>query len=357
MTSMMTSCTRFSGTTAETQARLEQSPQYSAEQGKFVNWQPVNQLSLSKIWDGMKEMLFNRDKESVPVNPVPVRTLDLAPFADDAPTGLRYARLGHSTLLIRLGDKNWLTDPVFSERASPVQWMGPKRFHPVPLNLDQLPAIEGVIISHNHYDHLDYGSIQLLKDRVGHFVVPLGIADKLVNWGVARHKITELDWWQQTRIAGIELIATPTQHFSGRGAFDSDKTLWASWIIRDEQHSIYFSGDSGYFPGFRQIGDKYGPFDLAFMECGAYNPQWADVHMMPEETLQAFKDVQGKVLVPIHNGTFDLSTHAWFDPMQQISALAQQHKIDLQLPVIGDVINYPASASDNNADNRSDWWH
>ena len=231
--------------------------------------------------------------------------------------------------------------------------LAPSVFHEVPVDINQLPSIEGVIISHNHYDHLDHGSIQQLKDRVNHFLVPLGIGRKLQDWGVAKEKITELDWWEKKTIGGVELIATPAQHFSGRGVFDSDKTLWNSWIVKSQEHSIYFSGDTGYFPGFTEIGERYGPFDYAFMECGAYNKQWSDIHMMPEDTLQAFKDVKGKVLVPVHNGTFDLSTHAWFDPMERITALAKKDDIPVLLPVIGDTVQL-SQALRTESDNS--WW-
>ena len=205
----------------------------------------------------------------------------------------------------------------------------------------KLPEIEGVVISHNHYDHLDYGSIKKLKDSVQTFIVPLGISSTLESWGIAPRKVIELDWWESVSLSGVEFISTPSQHFSGRGVFDTDKTLWSSWVIRTSNESIYFSGDSGYFSGFKDIGDKYGPFDYAFMECGAYNKAWKDVHMMPEETVQAFKDVNGKVLVPIHNGTFDLSTHAWFEPLERVSELALKDNLTLLTPVMGEVVTHP----------------
>jgi L-ascorbate metabolism protein UlaG (beta-lactamase superfamily) len=220
----------------------------------------------------------------------------------------------------------------------------------VPLNVDELPEIEAVIISHNHYDHLDYGSIQKLKDKVNHFLVPLGNGQTLLDWGVEKEKITEFDWWDSIKIDTVEIIATPAQHFSGRGVLDRDESLWASWIIRNKDHSIYYSGDTGYFDGFKEIGDKYGPFDYAFMECGAYNQLWRNIHLMPEDTIQAFKDVKGNILVPVHNGTFDLSTHAWFDPFVQIKELAQQHNVQLMTPLIGEVVIKQSSYS-NYA-----WW-
>lgn len=335
---LMMGCMRITGYSESEEERFLSSPQFSKEDHKFHNPAGTYKLGFENMWKGSKEVLFNKDKEAVPAEAIETTPLNVAAFSGTDTDELRFARLGHSTLLIRLGGKNWLTDPVFSKRASPVQWAGPKRFHEVPVEIDQLPTIEGVIISHNHYDHLDYGSIKKLKDRVKHFLVPLGVGKKLQGWGVAKEKITELDWWEKTHIGDIELIATPAQHFSGRGLFDSDKTLWNSWIVRNQEQSIYYSGDTGYFSGFTEIGERYGPFDLAFMECGAYNKLWRDIHMMPEDALQAFKDVKGKFLVPVHNGTFDLASHAWFDPMERITSLAKKDDIQVLLPVIGDTV-------------------
>ncbi|WP_281646803.1 MBL fold metallo-hydrolase [Parendozoicomonas sp. Alg238-R29] len=336
----MVGCAKFTGFSGRENDRFEQSPQFSQEAGKFRNQVSTNQFSFGKLWGATREVLFNKHPETTPADGVAIQPLNISAFEVSENQSPRFARLGHSTLLIQLGGKNWLTDPVFSKRASPVQWAGPKRFHEVPVDIEQLPDIEGVLISHNHYDHLDYGSIQILKDSVNHFIVPLGIRSQLREWGVDESKIIELDWWQTKQFGDIELVSTPAQHFSGRGLLDSDKTLWSSWVIRTKDHSLYFSGDTGYFAGFKEIGERYGPFDYAFMECGAYNRLWRDIHMMPEDTLQAFKDVQGKVLVPIHNGTFDLSNHAWFDPMERITALAQQENIQTLLPVIGETISY-----------------
>ncbi len=317
--------------------KIKTSKQYN--DGQFNNTSKTADQDLSKMWAAGKDFLFNKHERAVPTLPLPIKPIEAATFDLSDKQAMRFTRLGHSSLMIQIDGKIILTDPVFSERTSPVQWAGPKRFHPVPLNTEDLPEIEAVIISHNHYDHLDHGSIETLKEKVKHFVVPLGIGQALLDWGVAKEKITELDWWDSININGIELVATPAQHFSGRGLFDRNKTLWASWVIRNKDHSLFFSGDTGYFEGFKDIGEKYGPFDYAFMECGAYNELWRDIHMMPEDTMQAFKDVKGKVLIPVHNGTFDLSTHAWFDPFLQIEKLAQEHNVQLMTPVMGEVID------------------
>jgi len=344
----MTSCATYPNSSDQEISRIQTSPQFS--EGKFRNKQQTQVFEWGKTWAIMKDYFNNKSDKSVPKVAPPIQELTVDKFNLENNTALNFARLGHSTLLIQMSGKYFLTDPVFSERVSPVQWLGPKHFHPVPMDIDSIKEIEAVIISHNHYDHLDEGSIKQLKEKVNHFVVPLGIGDKLMAWGVDESKITQLDWWQNIKLNDVELISTPAQHFSGRGITDTDKTLWSSWVIRNQQHSLYFSGDTGYFPGFKDIGEKYGPFDYAFMECGAYNELWRDIHMMPEDSLQAFKDVRGKVMVPIHNGTFDLSTHAWFDPMEKITKLAQENNVTLLLPQIGQLINTTEAVA------TSSWW-
>jgi len=168
--------------------------------------------------------------------------------------------------MFQLAGKVWLTDPVFSEFITPYEWMGWKRFHPAPIDIKELDQIEGIIISHDHYDHLDEDVIVKLKDKVNHFIVPLGVGKRLADWGVPTHKITSLDWWESTKVGEVEFISTPAQHFSGRTPFDRAETLWSSWVVCANGKSLYFSGDSGYFDGFKKIGEKYGPFDITFME-------------------------------------------------------------------------------------------
>ena len=197
---------------------------------------------------------------------------------------------------------------------------------------------------------MDEAAIKLLKDKVEHFVVPKSVGKYLVKWGVAVDKITELDWWQSTNISDIEFIATPTQHFSGRGLFDRDETLWASWVIRSSNHSLFFSGDSGYFSGFKEIGEKYGPFDLTMVETGAYNELWSEIHMTPEESIQAHIDLQGKVMMPIHNGTFDLALHDWSEPLERVALAAEQYHVTLSTPVFGERYSIGDTAV------NSRWW-
>ena len=252
--------------------------------------------------------------------------------------------------MLKLEGQIVMIDPVFSDRASPIQWAGPKRFHQPPIATEDIEQIDVVIISHDHYDHLDKGTIKAIKDKVGTFLVPLNVGKHLVDWGVAAEKVVELDWWQSKQVGGVEFTATPTQHFSGRGLLDRDETLWASWVINSPESKIFFSGDSGYFGGFKEIGEKFGPFDLTFIETGAYNRLWSEIHMMPEESVQAHLDLQGKVMVPIHNSTFDLAMHDWFEPLDRVSELSRQQQVTLSTPVVGefvDVLNAPAENA---------WW-
>lgn len=283
------------------------------------------------------KLLLRKPGNTRPVGRLPVQPLTRAQLFD-APDHSVY-RLGHSTLLLKLGGKFWLTDPVFAERASPVQWTGPKRFHPPPISLADLPPIEAVILSHNHYDHLDYQAVLELVDKTEHFLVPLGVGDLLVKWGIPADKIRQLAWWEETAVAGLRFVATPAQHFSGRTLRDGNQTLWVSWVIISDKARIFFSGDSGYFEGFSQIGERFGPFDLTLMETGAYNVDWPHVHMQPEESLQAHIDLRGQWLLPIHNGTFDLAFHAWHEPFDRILTLARERNVAITTPQMGEAFN------------------
>ncbi len=292
---------------------------------------------LKKLRIGFKFLFLSKPADTRPTLPIPVHPLSQAQVL--AAPNRSLWRLGHSTVLLKLRDRFFITDPVFAERASPVQWAGPQRFHQPPLALEQLPPITAVILSHDHYDHLDERAVLALAERTEVFLAPLGVGDTLVGWGVPAAKVRQLDWWQATEVAGIQFVATPAQHFSGRGLFDSNRTLWASWVVLDEDLRLFFSGDTGYFEGFRQIGERYGPFDVTLMETGAYNVNWPNVHMQPEQSLQAHLDLRGRWLLPIHNGTFDLSTHAWHEPFDRIMALAANARVPLSTPQMGERVS------------------
>ena len=317
--------------------RLAAPPYPAASQyvdGRYRNPKPRPRMGFWKHLKLYWTFFFDKPAHTVPDRPIPVRELSRAAL-EDAPDASVF-RLGHSTLLLKLHGKYWLTDPVFCERASPVQWFGPARFHAPPISIAELPPIEAVILSHNHYDHLDRRAVLELAHKTRVFLAPLGVGDQLHAWGIAAGQVRQLDWWHSVEIDGIRFVATPAQHFSGRGVHDGDATLWASWVILHERFRLFFSGDSGYFDGFKAIGDSYGPFDMTFMETGAYDPRWTYVHMLPEQTLQAHRDLRGKWLLPIHNGTFDLAMHHWSDPFEQISQLAARQQIAVCTPHMGE---------------------
>ncbi|RZA35736.1 MAG: hydrolase [Lysobacteraceae bacterium] len=311
------------------------SPQFA--DGKFRNAIKMREYSFGEMVGLWWNAMLNKPAGTMPKGAVPVRPLTRAALLA-APDKTLF-RLGHSSMLFKLGGEFYLTDPVFSERASPVQWAGPKRFHAPPISIAELPPIKAVILSHDHYDHLDHAAIMALSAKTGHFLAPLGVGDRLVEWGIEAGKVRQLDWWQEAKIDGVRFVATPAQHFSGRTLGDRDTTLWASWVILHDGLRLFFSGDSGYFKGFREIGERFGPFDVAMVETGAYDKQWPDVHMQPEETLQAFLDLKGKWLLPVHNGTFDLALHRWQDPLERIAALAAAKGATLTTPEMGEALD------------------
>lgn len=328
-------CLSFSACSG-TRATPDHSGSPQMEDGRFRNAVHATPPGFLKTAAITWRFMFDKPRDTVPPLPVPVKALTPAQL-QAAPDGSLF-RLGHSTLLLKLQGNFWLTDPVFSERASPVQWAGPKRFHAPPISLENLPPIEGVILSHDHYDHLDHAAVLALAPKVKLFITPLGVGDRLVAWGVDKTKVQELDWWESVEVGGVRLVATPAQHFSGRTLADRNSTLWASWVILAGDLRLFFSGDTGYHAGFGTIGEKYGPFDLTMVETGAYDPQWPDVHMQPEETLQAHLDLRGKTLLPIHNGTFDLALHAWNDPFDRIVQLADAAGVPVVTPVMGEPV-------------------
>jgi len=332
-------------------AAYEDSPQFGG--GVFRNPAPKPAAGVLKTLRIIRDALLHKPADSSPAAAPEVLALR-AQQLESAPDRSLW-RLGHSTMLMKLRGGLWITDPVFAERASPVQWAGPKRFHAPPIALEELPRLRGVILSHDHYDHLDRATVLALAGRTDVFLTPLGVGDRLVAWGVDAAKVRQFDWWEGATIDGLRFVATPAQHFSGRTPFDGNRTLWASWTILDEPEGeaplrVFFSGDSGYFDGFAEIGRRFGPFDVALMETGAYNVEWPYVHMQPEQTVQAHEDLRGRWLLPIHNGTFDLSMHAWTEPFERVSTLAKQRGIALTTPRMGERLDLCAPHV------ASAWW-
>ncbi len=326
----------------------DKTPFTNFSNGKYrskVQWpHPGIKESLTIAWD----FLF-KGGETTPSEMLPVTTIDPTIFNTDKENQLNSTLVGHSSLMIHIDGFKILTDPVFQKRVSVA---GPTRYNgKAPLDISALPDVDVVIISHNHYDHLNKYSVRILKDKTGLFIVPSGLGNTLERWGVETEKIVELDWWDEFFYNdSLMIAATPAQHFSGRGLFDRNKTLWASWVISGPQHKVYFSGDSGYFDGFREIGEKYGPFDMTFLECGAYDDKWKQVHMFPEQTVQAHMDLKGKVLHPVHWGTFNLALHAWYDPMIRLAKAAEGKGIQYVTPETGGSVIYGSSIR------TEKWW-
>ena len=318
--------------------QLAASPQFSTQDCVFQNMQNPKAQPSQPAWKIWSRFLEPAPPGTTPVDPIPVRKLDRATLDALDVSANHIVRLGHSSHLLKLRGKYWLIDPVFGERASPVSFAGPKRFHLPPLALTDLPPIEGLILSHDHYDHLDLPTIEYLNGRVQRYFVPLGVGARLQDMGVAAQRIEEFDWWQGSSHAGVQLTAVPAQHFSGRTLTDRNRTLWAGWVIESGGQRIFYSGDSGYFAGFKQIGDRFGGFDLSLMENGAYDSYWPSVHLSPEETVQAFKDVRGGTLYLVHNSTFNLAFHTWRDPLDRVAALAEAQRLPLATPEIGEVL-------------------
>ena len=348
----MSACTLSFVRTSQPVADYAASPQ--AGEGRFRNPQrrpPMGFANGMKLW---WDFMFNKPGGTTPPLPTPVLPLTAVDLAAAPDRSLW--RLGHSTLLLKLRGGFWITDPVFAERASPVSFAGPKRWHAPPIALDDLPPLRGVVLSHDHYDHLDHATVRALGERAAVFLAPLGVGDRLVTWGVPQEKVRQFDWWQSVEIDGLRFTATPAQHFSGRGLFDGDRTLWASWVIEepasdgDAGLKVFFSGDTGYFDGFAEIGRRFGPFDVAAVETGAYDRRWAFVHMLPEQTVQAHLDLDARVLLPIHNGTFDLAMHAWDDPFERVTAVAAERGVSLTTPRMGERIDMRAPQP------GSAWW-
>jgi len=287
----------------------------------------------------------------VPRGPLPAEN-PLASWAKPAGSGLRVTWLGHSTVLIEIGGLRVLTDPVWGPRASPSRFAGPKRFQPVPVPLRSMPPLDLVIVSHDHYDHLDYPTIRELAKRDVPFVTSLGVGAHLEAWGVRPERIVELDWWESHRLpdTGLTATAAPSQHFSGRGLKDRNANLWSSFVVRSDRHAVFFSGDTGLTTEYQTIRERLGPFDLVMLEVGAFHPSWGDIHLGPQNALEAFRMLGGGILLPVHWGTFSLAMHAWDQPAEVLLDLAPKSGARLVMPRLGEAVE-PA-----NAEAVTPWW-
>ena len=337
--------------------RMKQSDTF--ENGKFNNLTDTPMgLQNGSFFKTMKEFYWGGENRE-PDSTVPFVKLDSLELNYRNTDEVKITWLGHSSVLLSFEGHIFLIDPMFGKRASPVSFMGPKRFNKtLPFSPKDISKVDAIIISHDHFDHLDYKTIKQLHSKTEMFYVPLGVGSHLEKWGVESKKIIELDWWEESLFkSNIKLVSTPARHFSGRGLGDRNNTLWTSWVIKSQNHTVYFGGDSGYSLSFKEIGEKYGPFDLTMLECGAYNKAWPYIHMMPEETAQAHLDLRGKVLLPIHWAQFNLSLHPWTEPIERLLKKASSENITVSTPKIGESFLVNGNATSRISDlPKDDWW-
>jgi L-ascorbate metabolism protein UlaG (beta-lactamase superfamily) len=320
------------------------SPQFSG--GKFHNTLPTPALKPANARDGLLRQWHEQRHNGHPGGPVPLTRDEIPAEAGE----LAVTWFGHASALLEVDGQRVLVDPVWGERVSPSPLLGPTRLHPAPVPLEELPPVDVVLISHDHYDHLDLPTVRwLLARSEAAFVVPIGIGVHLRIWGVPEERIVELDWNGSTTVGGLTLTCTEARHFSGR-FFARDTTLWASWVIAGPRHRVFFGGDTGYTPAFAEIGARLGPFDLTLLPVGAYNEAWRTIHMDPEEAVRAHGDLGGRVLLPIHWATFNLAFHRWAEPAQRVLAAAERSGVPVIVPKPGcrvDVLDPPE---------LKDWW-
>ena len=321
--------------------RVQQSPNYRGD--TFQNLSETNLLGGPGSFLKITWKILNKPSDTRPPKPLPTLKTDLKNLPDGNPVLVWF---GHSSYLLKIDGKHVLVDPVFSGYASPFKTKSAKNFEGTNVyGVDDMPQIDILLISHDHYDHMDYSTIQKLNHKTKHIITSLGVGSHLDYWGINRNKITELDWDGSSEIDGFKFISAPARHFSGRG-FKREKTLWASFILKSKNHSIYIGADSGYDTHFKQIGEQHGPFDLAILESGQYNEMWKSIHMMPEETVQASIDLNSKVLLPVHWGKFSISLHPWNEPIERVMKKAEELNVKVTTPMIGESIiigeKYPA---------------
>ena len=334
-------------------ARMRASPHFV--HGHFENLEPTTLMEGKAYLGAAREWFFGRQQRT-PVCPLPIVTDAGSRLATPPGTGLRITWLGHSTTLIEIDGARLLTDPIWSERASPSRWVGPRRFHPPPLALEDLPALDAVLISHEHYDHLDMRTVQALAARGVTFHVPLGIGAHLEAWGVPAARIVEHDWWQDAVVgAGVRVVSTPARHFNGRGVPWRDGALWTSWSILGPRHRVFFSGDTGLSEAFREIGARLGPFDVALLEIGQYHRSWGQIHLGPDGALDAFARLGARTLIPIHWATFLLAYHAWSEPAERLVSEGRRRGLTLLTPRPGEPVE-PGEVAGTPPTATTAWW-
>ena len=324
--------------------RVRRSPQF--RDGKFRNTTPSTVSPPGSAPKLLAEFIRGGETRK-PSQPIPLVTT-VAERAE--PGGLQITWYGHASALVEIENCRVLIDPVWSDRVSPSHLVGPTRLHPPPVPLDDLGPIDAVVISHDHYDHLDLATIKALAaDEVTTFLVPLGVGAHLDRWGVAPDRIVELDWDESTTVAGVRFTVTPARHFSGR-FLTRDNTLWGSWVIAGENRRLFYSGDTGYFEGFARIGAEYGPFDATLIQVGAYGEYWPDIHMTPEDGVTTHLDVRGGLMIPVHWCTFVLAFHSWSEPIERVWRDAKERDVTIAVPRPGERVDV------DNPPEITRWW-
>lgn len=325
--------------------QLKQSPNY--KQGAFQNFSatPMKPEGIS-YWKMMREF-FKKHPETAPSVKLPFVKTDLKKLDPAEPVIVWF---GHSSYFIRIANKNFLIDPVFSGNAAPLSFMVKAFPGSNEYKAEDMPAIDYLILTHDHYDHLDFKTIRQLRGKVSKVYCSLGVGSHLRYWGIDKNKIVEMDWWQTENLDNnIQLTATPARHFSGRG-LKRGQSLWSSFILKTSTHNLFLGGDSGYDNHFKEIGNKYGPFDLAILESGQYNTMWPLIHMMPEETVQAAIDLKAKRLMPVHWGKFRLGMHPWNEPVKRVLAKAKELNVQVLTPKIGEPVSIEKEFKNDH------WW-
>ena len=330
--------------------RIQASPRWAGDRFRNVQPIPPGLRDPNATMPSLRDFLCGGERRVPRAHLPSVNPLDS--WRKPPASGLRATWLGHSTVLIEIDGLRLLTDPGWGPRASPSRLAGPKRFQPVPIPLRAMPPVDLVVVSHDHYDHLDYPTVRELAKRQVPFVTSLGVGAHLEAWGVNPALITELDWWESHRFArgGLTLTAAPSQHFSGRGLKDRNATLWSSFVLRSEHHAVFFSGDTGLTTEYELIRDRLGPFDLVMLEVGAYHPAWGDIHLGPHNALKALALLGGGAFLPVHWGTFSLAMHAWDQPAEALLSVGEKSGVQLMMPRLGEAIE-PAHAK-----RPEPWW-
>lgn len=302
-----------------------------------------------KTMPGLIKAQFTDRKVREPEKPIPIIPFNAAKWNSE-PEKPKFIWYGHSVLLLQLNGKNLLIDPMLGPDASPIAPIKTKRFSENSIDvIDQIPMIDAVLFTHDHYDHIDLKSVRLLMPKVDKWFAGLGIGRHLERWKIPSEQITEFDWWEELEFEGLKITYTPSRHFTGRGPFDRQQTLWGGWVFKTERHSVFWSGDGGYGAHFKEIGSRLGPFDHAFMENGQYNELWRQIHLHPEESVQAALDVNANVATPVHWAGFALALHPWKEPIERFTTEAQKKSLPLVTPQIGQIVELGKAGGE-------DWW-